>query len=361
MLKDVSLKDYTSFMVGGNADHFVLADSEEKIISAVNYSKEQNLPIFILGEGCNLLVSDEGFRGVVIKSGIDFIDIVSKDKESVIVQVGNGVIWDDFVEWAVKKEYWGIENLSLIPSSVGASPVQNIGAFGQEVADTITRVKAYDTVENKVIWLSNKECEFGYRSSVFNSRKIGRYVILVVEFKLSKIAKHCLEYNDLRKRFHAIKIKDVKISEIRDFLKELRASRLPDVKEIGNAGSFFKNAIIPIAKFEDVREKISSFVDAVDLTKFDNFGTNFSNDNMVKIPTAFLIEICGLKGYRKGNASVFDKHSLVLVNLGGATAKEIYDLAIDVKNIVFNKTGVEIFAEPMMLGFSEEEVHNLKG
>ncbi len=360
MLKDVTLSEYTSFMVGGNADHFIVVKNEKQLVSAIRFADYEDLPFLIIGEGCNLVVSNAGFRGVIIKNGIEFIDVVNEDNDKVVVQVGNGINWDDFVAWAVENEYWGIENLSLIPGSVGACPVQNIGAFGQEVSDVITQVKVFDTVSNDIMWLDAKDCEFGYRSSIFNKKEQGRYVILAVEFSLSKLAKPCFTYRDLANEF-AYK-KDVSIAEIREFIIDIRNQRLPDVKKIGNAGSFFKNVIVSESGFKNARSKLSEFVSGEQLAKFDSFRVDLKDDKgMIKIPTAFLIEVCGLKGYRKGDAAVFDKHALVLVNYGGARGNDIYKLAIEIQEKVFEMCGVRIYVEPMLVGFSEGEVSILKG
>lgn len=321
------LAPYTTFRIGGPARYFVEVGSIEELRNAANFSKENNLRFFILGGGSNILVSDKGFNGLVIKMEIKGLEF-KNEKDYSILSVGAGESWDYVVEQAVSRNLGGIENLSLIPGTAGAAVYQNIGAYGVELKDVLESVEVLDVGSGEIKNFLNMDCRFGYRDSIFKNKD--DLIVLKVNFKLLKNSKPNIQYPDLVKFFES---KGPAISDIRQAIIEIRRSKLPYPDEIGNAGSFFKNPVISETKFKNL---IGSHPD---LKEFNSGG------GLVKLSAAQLIEKCGWKGKACGNVGVSEKHSLVLVNHGKGTAEEIIDLAEDIKRAVKNEFGVKLEPE----------------
>lgn len=326
--ESIELKEFTTMKTGGSARYFFAVKNTEDVKEAVFFAKEKNLPIFVLGGGSNVVISDEGFEGVVIKMEIKNIEFKEIDKNTSIVSAGAGVEWDDLVEKTVNKNLYGLENLSLIPGTVGASPVQNIGAYGVEAGDVILYVEVLNVETMSIKKISNKECLFGYRDSLFKTKEGKKFIILSVAFKLKKDGELNMEYKDIKDYFKINKIKPT-LKSLRRAIVEIRKSKLPDINKIGTAGSFFKNPIVSKNKIEEIIEKYS------DARYFPD------KKGFFKVSAAWLLDnVSGCKGVCVGGACVYEHHALVLINKGGATTKEIIFLSDKIIQDVKNKTGI---------------------
>lgn len=281
----------------------------------------------ILGSGSNILITKRLSKAIHLKT--KGILLLYEDDKSVKLKVQAGEIWDDFVEFCVKNNYYGAENLSLIPGTVGASPIQNIGAYGAEVKDIIESVEYFDIATKTFKTISKKECHFEYRSSIFKNALKGKAIVTAVNFVLQKNGKLNIKYGGLKKYFDG---KTPTLLEVRNAVIKIRQSKLPDTKILGNSGSFFKNAIVKEQKICEIKAKYGNL-------------PYFKVDGGFKIPTAWLIETANLKGFRHKNTGVYENHALILVNLGGATAQHILELSEIVKKTVFEKFGVVIEKE----------------
>ena len=290
-------------------------------------------PYLHVGSGSNLLFLGD-FEGTVLHSAIKSIEMVNQDAEKVWLRVGAGVIWDDFVAYCVEHGYYGAENLSLIPGEVGASAVQNIGAFGVEVKDLISCVETVDVHGDKRVF-GVEECGYAYRNSVFKRPDMKSFFVTHVTFALNKAEQYTLNYGTIRQELE--KYPQIDLATVRQVIVSIRESKLPDPKVLGNAGSFFMNPIVPRAKYETLLQEYPSMPSyQVDATH-------------VKIPAGWMIEQCGWKGKSLGNAAVHDKQALVLVNCGGATGADIVALSDAVRAAVREKFGVEIHPEVNMI------------
>lgn len=290
-------------------------------------------PYLHVGSGSNLLFLGD-FEGTVLHSAIKSIELVNQDAEKVWLRVGAGVIWDDFVAYCVERGYYGAENLSLIPGEVGASAVQNIGAYGVEVKDLISCVETVDVHGDRRVF-GVEECGYAYRNSVFKRPDMKSFFVTHVTFALNKAEQYTLNYGTIRQELE--KYPQIDLATVRQVIVSIRESKLPDPKVLGNAGSFFMNPIVPRAKYETLLQEYPSMPSyQVDATH-------------VKIPAGWMIEQCGWKGKSLGNAAVHDKQALVLVNCGGATGADIVALSDAVRAAVREKFGVEIHPEVNMI------------
>jgi UDP-N-acetylmuramate dehydrogenase len=333
--RNFSLKSFNTYGLDYRADIFISLDSEEEAEQLIKSGNQITYPILILGGGSNLLfISD--FNGVLIHPLFEGINIEEEKPDYVIVSAGAGMNWDSFVKWAVNHGFGGIENLSLIPGNVGASPVQNIGAYGVEVKNTIYKVRAVSLTDGKLREFSNAECRFGYRDSIFKKDLKGKYLITRVFYRLTTIPSFVTEYGSLRDE--AEKLGFLTLKRVRKAVINIRKSKLPDPSVIANAGSFFKNPVVSISEAEILRYKypdIPSYTDP---------------SGAIKLAAGWLIEQCGWKGKRIGDAGVHDKQALVLVNHGKATGKEIYDLSERIRESVYEKFGVKLEREVEIIG-----------
>lgn len=333
--KNFSLKSFNTFGLDYRADIFISVNSEEEAAQIIRSGKQVTGPVKIIGGGSNLLfVSD--FHGTIIHPSIEGIKVEEETAEYAIVSAGAGLNWDSMVEWTVSHKLGGLENLSLIPGTVGAAPVQNIGAYGREVSETITKVTAVDIADGTLKEFSNNDCIFGYRDSIFKRQLKGRYLITGVNFKLSKRPDSRIDYGSLRQETE--KSGEITLRTIRNAVIEIRRSKLPDPELLGNAGSFFKNPIISREKFEELKSKYQK------IPSYDD------PSGGIKLPAGWLIEQCGWKGKRIGDAGTHEKQALVLVNHGAATGKEIYDLSEKIKKSVGETFGIEIEREVEVIG-----------
>ena len=376
--ENISLAEFTSFKIGGPARFFCRVSDEDELVEAVRFAQAKKLPLFVLGGGSNILISDKGFAGLVVKmeiKGIEEKEPRTKNQEPnkfqssksklqikskvqspnsrpgapdglqssrVHISVGAGESWDGFVDWTVERGFYGLENLSAIPGTVGAAPVQNIGAYGAEAAHAVSSVRALDTTTMKFVELSKADCGFDYRDSLFK-RERGRYVIARVDFHLTKNGKINIDYKDLKDYFarSSMTAIDPTLKQVRSAVIAVRSGKLPDWKLWGTAGSFFKNPIISADRFKELKEKYP------DLPGFPE--TNDSPDNedgRVKVSLAWILDkVCDVKGLQMGKARVYEKQALVLVAMPGASAEEVVGLSHELMRRVKDRTGLDIECE----------------
>ncbi len=356
----VLLARYTTLGVGGPARWFVRVTGQRELLEAIAFARARGVPIFVMGGGSNLLVADEGFPGLVIHAvlgdssriGID-PQIFDRDPNSAIVNVSvdAGTVWDDFVRAVCEQGISGVECLAGIPGLVGGSPIQNIGAYGQEVATTIRSVTALDLDTLSFVTLDRNACRFGYRTSIFNSTHRGRYVVTAVEFEFDLAAKSNLTYADLARHFADAAHPPTPL-ETYHSVRAIRARKGmllvegdPDAR---SAGSFFKNPVVPLAIVAQIAVTLN-----IAPTEIPHWPTG---EATVKLPAALLVERAGFhKGFKMGRAGISTKHTLALVNLGGATTAEIVALRDAVMRGVEGRFGIRLEQEPVMLGFTPQE------
>ncbi len=337
---DYNLTKLNTLGVPARARLFAIIHSEEEIKELSELPEFKENKKMFLGGGSNVLFTTD-FDGIVILNQLRGISILDEDDKSITLRSMSGVVWHELVSFSVERELWGIENLSLIPGTVGGAPVQNIGAYGAELKDVLENVEAYDIETGAKKIFTTKECEFGYRDSVFKNRLKGKYFISAITLKLSKVENKNLSYKILSKFLEDNKIEVKSPRDISDAVVSIRRSKLPDPAVIGNAGSFFKNVFVAKEKLEELLKKFP------DLHYFEEGKEN----KIIKISSAWLIEQCGpadgtsWKGHRVGNAGVHDKQALVLVNHGGATGQEIKNLAEQIIASVYEKFGLKLVPE----------------
>ncbi len=326
------LKKYTTFKTGGPASFFIDVNSEAGVIEALRFARNKNLSAFILGGGANLLFKDSGFDGVVIRLNNKEVTFNEFPNGKVEVVVDAGMDWDELVALTVEKGLHGLENLSLIPGRVGASPVQNIGAYGVEVKDRISFVETIDKRDFSKKVFSPRECEFSYRNSFFKTPEGKNYVVTKVGFMLEIKGSLNIEYKDIKEYFETTG-KNVDLINVRKAIIEVRNKKLPDHKVFGTAGSFFKNPIIDIDLYHEL------------LKKYPGIPAHKESEGFVKIPLGFIIDkICGMRGYKDGKVSTHKDQALVIVS-EGAKASEIIGFANKISEAVFSKTGIKIERE----------------
>ncbi len=328
-----SLKEYNSFGIDVNASHFCAIHSEDQLKEIL---KKISQPIFVLGGGSNLLLTKD-LNATVLYNQIKGIERVAENEKTILIKVGGGVVWDDCVSWAVAHSYAGIENLSLIPGSVGAAPIQNIGAYGVEVKDVFISLDAIDLNTGKKVSFKKEDCGFAYRNSVFKNQYKGQFFISYVYLELQKEAKLNLAYGAIKEKLAEQKISEPTIKDVSDTVKAIRRMKLPDPAELGNSGSFFKNPVISEEEFQRLASEFS------DLKYYAQEDGNY------KIPAGWLIEECGWKGKRIGNTGSYAKQALVIVNYGDASGEEVEQHALNVKKSVYAKFGILLEAEVNIL------------
>ena len=332
MQHHVSLRNLNTFGLESQAQSFEEVKSVEELTEILKNPDLKNTPKFILGGGSNILLTRD-VDALVIKISIGGIEKVKEDDEHIWLHAGAGEKWHDFVMYCVEHGYAGIENLSLIPGTIGAAPMQNIGAYGVEIKDVVETVEAifYDSAETRVF--SKEECNFGYRESVFKHELKGKCIITGVTFRLNKKPVYHVEYGDIQKTLQEAGIESLSIKAVSDAVIKIRKSKLPDPAEIGNAGSFFKNPEIEKEDFLTLKNDFPSIV-----------GYDLDNGK-IKLAAGWLIEQSGFKGKRFGDAGVHARQALVLVNYGNATGQEILDLSKKIQQTVFENFGINIEAE----------------
>ncbi|WP_278381331.1 UDP-N-acetylmuramate dehydrogenase [Chryseobacterium arthrosphaerae] len=333
MLENFSLKPYNTFGVEASSRYFAEVNNIEALKDALTFAKEQSLQLLFLGGGSNILLTKD-FEGLAIKLNLKGISEENINDHEVLITAKAGENWHEFVMYCLQKNYGGLENLSLIPGNVGTSPMQNIGAYGTEIKDVFVSCRVLDLNSLELTDFDLEQCRFGYRDSIFKQEGKGRYVILEVTFKLTQKEHHIkTEYGAIKSELENLGIVNPTIQDVSKAVINIRQSKLPDPKEIGNAGSFFKNPTIPLAQFEDLKQK------------FENI-QGYPNGAMVKVPAGWLIEQCGWKGKQIGNVASHKLQSLVIINATGhATGKEIFDFSTEIINSVKEKFGIELERE----------------
>ena len=335
--ENAQLKEFNSFGVKASARWLCTYNSPDDIRQLIEQTGVlSDKRILIIGGGCNLLFVND-FNGLVIHPTNAYINIVDETDDYCLVKAGAGTVWDNLVEWAVEHNLGGIENLALIPGTVGASPVQNIGAYGREAKDAIESVNVVSLTDGSLSTLSNTDCHFGYRDSVFKHELKDKYLVDSVVYRLSKKPQFVTHYGSLNDEI--AKLGDVSLRTIRQAVINIRNSKLPDPKVMGNAGSFFKNPVVE----QSVAERLKA--------KFPEMVTYPAGPGLVKIAAGWMIDHCGLKGYANAakTAGVHTQQALVLVNLGGATGRDIIDVAHHVQNTVANEFGIKIEPEAIII------------
>lgn len=325
---------HTTFHIGGPADYFITAETTSDLALAAAFAREKQLPIVLLGGGSNMLVSDEGLRAVVVHVAIAGIEYETEGEFRVIAHVGGGVSWDEFVADSVHAGYWGVENLSAIPGTVGATPVQNVGAYGVEVGQLITAVSAIDMTDGTERTFTNEECAFGYRSSFFKTDEGASYAISRVSFRLSRIPTPRIHYKDLVRAFGD---RVPTLTEVRDAVIMIRSKKFPDWRIIGTAGSFFKNPRI-------TQEEYAALA-----IRYPHVPAFPEPDGKVKVQLGWILDkALNLRGAREGNVGTYENQSLVLVNFGGALARDVDAFARGIEERVQKETGICIAREVRM-------------
>lgn len=335
--QEVFLNKFNTFKVGGKARYFARVSRSEDLLQVIDFINENRLNFFILGAGSNVLFEDKYFDGIVVNILFKGISVIKESAEKILVKAFSGESWDGFVDFCTQKKFFGLENLTSIPGSVGGAVVQNIGAYGVEISDKIFEVIVVNIKNGNKKIIKNKDLGFDYRHSIFKKKAFRDYVIVEVVFELNKKSKAVIDYKDLKDYFSINKSKKINHNNVRLALKGIRANKFPDLKKIGTAGSFFKNVVL-------TKKQAKVFLHRFPNTPFFEFG------NKIKIPTGFILDkVCNLKGYREGNVGLFENQSLVLVNFGNASAKEIFSFKEKIKKIVFKKTGIKIEEEVVLI------------
>jgi UDP-N-acetylmuramate dehydrogenase len=332
---NVSLKSFNSFAIPASAKLFANIESEEDLIALLRSPDLNSNELLILGGGSNILFTKD-FDGVVIKMSIKGISSRTESNK-IIVTAGAGEVWNDLVGFCVAHNFAGMENLTLIPGTVGASPIQNIGAYGVELKDVFQSCNAYEIATGKLRTFQYEECKFGYRDSIFKKELKGKYIIVSVDFKLNNNPTVNTSYGAIEQELASRNISSPTIADVSSVVAHIRVSKLPDPATIGNAGSFFKNPILPVTEFERVR------ITHPDLVHYP------AGDGYVKLAAGWLIEQCGFKGMIFGQTGTWKNQALVLVNQGSATGQEVYSFSEQIIDAVYHKFGVKMEREVNIL------------
>lgn len=328
--ENFSLRTFNTFGLSVNAKVFAVVNNTDDLKTLVENFRNYRMPVLILGGGSNILFTKD-FDGIVIYPDIPGIEITDQDENFVWVKAYAGENWDGFVSYCVSKNWGGIENLSLIPGKIGACPIQNIGAYGVEVKDSIYTVETLEIATGDIHYFNTSQCEFGYRDSIFKNKAKNLYIIVSVTFKLLKRPVLQTSYHDVTEVLSGCT--NVNVQTVRDAIIKIRKRKLPDPELIGNAGSFFKNPLISTSLFESL------------LKKYPTISYYLTDKGMYKVPAASLIEKCGWKGHREGSVGTFNNQPLVIINYGEAKGIEIYNYALKIQQSVFESFGINIEME----------------
>ena len=334
---DVALAPRTTFRVGGTADFFCAVRDEQELVAAVRYALVRDLPITILGGGSNVLVRDEGVRGLVIAMALRGRSFHEGRSGAIEVRARAGEVWDELVSDAVQRGFWGIENLSGVPGLVGATPIQNVGAYGAEVGSRIVSVEAFDIERMSARVFRPEECAFGYRDSFFKSAAGKRFIITAVTYRLSEVGAPDLSYRDTSEYFMERRIEPT-LSAVREAVLTIRRAKFPDVDRVGTAGSFFKNPVISRARYDKLTRA------------YPSMPAHASGAGFVKVPAGWLIEhVAKMRGVREGAVGSSEHHALAIVNHGGARASDILAFAARIEDAVYRATGISLEPEVQVI------------
>ena len=330
--QNCSLRQYNTLGIDARAQYFAAFSSVEELEALLQRSGARGVRRLVIGGGSNILFSGP-FNGWVLKNEVRGLDLIREDVNHLYLKAGAGENWHSLVQYCIERNWAGVENLSLIPGCVGASPMQNIGAYGVEMKEVFDELEAYDTVDKKVHTFSPNDCEFGYRESVFKRKYRDRFIILTVTYRLNKKPHYNISYGAIDQELARMGVQELSIRAISQAVINIRRSKLPDPAVIGNAGSFFKNPSVPQNIYTALKTKHPGVI-----------GYN-NPDGTVKLAAGWLIEQCGWKGFRRGDAGCHEKQALVLVNFGNASGGEIYQLSEEILQSVKKKFGVELERE----------------
>jgi UDP-N-acetylmuramate dehydrogenase len=331
--ENISLQPYNTFGLQATARYFVEVNTLEQLVTVLKDNTFQNLPRLFLGGGSNILLTKD-FEGIVIKINLQGIEKQQENELHVWLKAGAGVVWHNFVLHCIAQNWAGVENLSLIPGTVGAAPMQNIGAYGVEIKDVFDELEALNLSTLQIEKFALDDCQFGYRESVFKHIYKNQYVILSVTFRLNKTPNFHIEYGAIKDTIAEMGVQQLSIKAISDAVIHIRQSKLPNPAEIGNSGSFFKNPEIPIAQFQALKERFPVMVSFPSI-----------NPALIKVPAGWLIEQAGWKGFKDGHIGVHAKQALVLVNYGGGKGNDIKALSEKIQASVFEKFGILLHPE----------------
>lgn len=332
---NIPLKNYTTMKLGGNARFMTEVHSPEEVQEVCRNAAAQNLPVFILGGGSNVIVRDEGYNGIVVRNRIAGFKVVADEPGMTTIKIGAGENWDSVVKRTVDMNLSGIEAMSAIPGTAGAAPVQNVGAYGQEIADSLVSLEAYDKQTDRFIVLESQDCGFSYRNSIFRSTEANRYVILSITLQLSKTAPSPPFYAAVQTYFDEHNITLFTPQIVRDAVIEIRKNKLPDPEQTPNTGSFFKNAIVEDWQLADLKK------DYPDIPTYD------MSDGRYKVPTGWLIEQAGYKGKTLHGMRVHDKNALVLINESATSYADLASARDEIMGAVRDKFRILIEQEPL--------------
>lgn len=350
----VPLAPLTTLGVGGLARFFTTIQLEAELPVALAFAAQHELPVFVLGGGSNLVIADAGFPGLVLQIALHGIE-ARVENTGVHLTAAAGEVWDDLVAYCVAQDWAGIECLSGIPGSVGGTPVQNVGAYGQEVSETIACVRAFDRQTAQIVEMNKAACRFGYRQSLFNTHERDRFIVLSVTYALLAHGAPALRYADLKQFFAAVTVSPT-LAEVRAAVLTIRRQKAmvldPTDPDSRSAGSFFKNPLISTAEFNALEAKAR----LADVVKAEEPIPHYPvTDTQIKVPAAWLIERAGFaKGYVRGNVGLSSKHSLAIINRGGARASEVIGLMREIQNRVQDRFGLLLLPEPIFLGFEQQ-------
>ncbi|MBF9254638.1 UDP-N-acetylmuramate dehydrogenase [Pontibacter sp. 172403-2] len=332
----ISLKPYNTFGIDVKARFFARFDSMAKLQQLLQMPEVKHLPMLILGGGSNLLFTGD-FDGVVLQNNIKGIEVLREEEVYTYVKAGGGEVWHEFVQFALAQNLGGVENLSLIPGTVGAAPLQNIGAYGVELKDVFYELEAVHLPSGEIHTFDNAACSFGYRESIFKNDLKGQYIVTSVTFRLHRQHQLNTSYGAIKTTLDEMQVQEPTIQDVSAAVCHIRQSKLPDPKQIGNAGSFFKNPEIPVMQYENLK------------AQFPDIPSYPVTPTTVKVPAGWLIEQCGWKGKVIGNYGVHKNQALVLVNYGGASGDKIRQLALDIIQSVKDKFGIQLHPEVNIL------------
>ncbi len=332
--ENVEIKDYSTLKVGGQFRYFIELTDKNMLRDVYTFAQEKNLPVFVLGGGSNLVFPDGVLERVVLKINLLGFEVIDETTSITSIKIAAGENWDSVVERTVAMDLSGIEAMSAIPGTTGATPVQNVGAYGQEIKDTLTEVEVFDTKDMSFKVLSNADCKFRYRDSIFKSDAKGRYIVTSVTLALSKEKPSLPNYPGVKKYFSEKNIDDPTLLQIREAIIDIRKNKLPDPKVIPSVGSFFKNTIVLQTVANSLKDE------------YPNMTVFPVNDKETKVPSGFLIETAGLKGKSFGTISSYTHNAMVLVNNGGATRSDVEQVRDEIIKVISDKFGITLETEP---------------
>lgn len=347
--ENVQLARFTTLGLGGAARFFCEARSIECLQAGVRWARERNLPLFVLGGGSNIVIADRGFRGLVLRVFVKGIRIRVSGQWATVT-AGAGEEWDYLVALSVASSLAGFECLSGIPGSVGATPIQNVGAYGQEISETMERLSAIDLATGEIVEMNSEECQFGYRASRFKRQDQNRFIITSVEYRLRAGGSPAIRYAELERYFSERGISAPSLTDVREAVITIRRRKAMVIDSADgdsrSVGSFFVNPVVALGEFEEIKHRASRFVSASETVPA------FPAGDRIKLSAAWLIEQAGFeKGHAHGNVGISTKHALAIVNRGGGTAREVLELAEEIKSRVMDRFGVALDVEPVFVGF----------